>query len=103
MKTTVCKLDELVSGKAKRFVVGDRAIAVVRIDDNVYAIGDKCSHADVSLSDGEVFCDTKEIECIRHASSFSLETGKPNTLPATQPVPVYVATVDNGDVLIELK
>ena len=103
MKTTVCKLDELVSGKAKRFVVGDRAIAVVRIDDNVYAIGDKCSHADVSLSDGEVFCDTKEIECSRHASSFSLETGKPNTLPATQPVPVYVATVDNGDVLIELK
>ena len=103
MKTTVCKLDELVSGKAKRFVVGDRAIAVVRIDDNVYAIGDKCSHADVSLSDGEVFCDTKEIECSRHASSFSLETGKPNTLPATQPVPVYVATVDNGDVFIELK
>ena len=103
MKTTVCKLDELVSGKAKRFVVGDRAIAVVRIDDNVYAIGDKCSHADVSLSDGEVFCDTKEIECSRHASSFSLETGKPNTLPATQPVPVYVATVDNGDVFVELK
>lgn len=103
MKTTICKLDELVSGKAKRFVVGDRAIAVVRIDDNVYAIGDKCSHADVSLSDGEVFCDTKEIECSRHASSFSLETGKPNTLPATQPVHVYVATVDNGDVFIELK
>ena len=103
MKTTICKLDELVSGKAKRFVVGDRAIAVVRIDDNVYAIGDKCSHADVSLSDGEVFCDTKELECSRHASSFSLETGKPNTLPATQPVPVYVATVDNGDVFIELK
>ena len=102
MKTTICKLDELVSGKAKRFVVGDRAIAVVRIDDNVYAIGDKCSHADVALSDGEVLCDTKEIECIRHASSFSLETGKPNTLPATQPVPVYVASVDSGEVFIEL-
>jgi len=51
---------------------------------------------------GEVLCDTKEIECIRHASSFSLETGKPNTLPATQPVPVYVASVDNGEVFIEL-
>lgn len=103
MKTTICKLDELVSGKAKRFVVGDRAIAVVRIDDNVYAIGDKCSHADVSLSDGEVFCDTKEIECSRHASSFSLETGKPNTLPATQPVVVYTATIENDAVVIEVK
>ncbi len=103
MKQKICKLDELFSGKARRFEGADRAIAVVRIDKQVYAIGDKCSHADVSLSDGEVLCDTKEIECVRHASSFSLETGKPNTLPATQPVPVYVATVDNGDVFIELK
>jgi 3-phenylpropionate/trans-cinnamate dioxygenase ferredoxin subunit len=54
------------------------------------------------LSEGEVLCDTKEIECVRHASSFSLETGKPNTLPATQPVPVYVATIDDGEVFIEV-
>ena len=65
MKQKVCKFDELVSGKARRFEIGNRAIAVVRIDDKVYAIGDKCSHADVALSDGEVLCDTKEIECIR--------------------------------------
>ena len=102
MKQKVCKLDELVSGQARRFELGSRAIAVVRIDNQVYAIGDKCSHADVSLSDGEVLNDTKEIECIRHASCFSLETGKPNTLPATQPVPVYLATIDNGEVFIEL-
>ncbi|MFM8903301.1 MAG: hypothetical protein ACKOGG_08010 [Actinomycetota bacterium] len=49
-----------------------------------------------------MLCDTKEIECVRHASSFSLETGKPNTLPATQPVPVYVARVENGEVFVEL-
>jgi len=102
VRRKVCRLDELVSGKARRFEIDSRAIAVVRIDDKVYAIGDKCSHADVALSEGEVLCDTKEIECVRHASSFSLETGKPNTLPATQPVPVYVATIDNGDVFIEV-
>ena len=102
MKQKVCKLEDLVSGTARRFEVGGRSVAVVRIDDKVYAIGDRCSHADVSLSEGLVLCDTKEIECSRHASSFSLETGKPNTLPATQPVPVYVATVDNGEVFIEL-
>lgn len=102
MKQQLCKLEELVSGKARQFTVDNRAVAVVRIDDKVYAIGDKCSHADVSLSDGEVLCDTKELECIRHASCFSLETGKPNTLPATQPVPVYLATIENGEVFIEL-
>ena len=103
MKTTVCRFDELVSGAVKRVVVGDRAIAIVRIDDKIYAIGDKCSHADVSLSEGEVFCDTKEIECVRHGSAFSLETGMPITLPATQPVPVYRASIDTGNVVVEVQ
>lgn len=96
----VCALNELSHGTSRRFDVGKAAVAVVRIDDKVYAIGDRCSHADVSLSDGEVLCDTKEIECARHGSAFSLETGVPSTLPATQPVAVYVAEVRDGDVYI---
>jgi 3-phenylpropionate/trans-cinnamate dioxygenase ferredoxin subunit len=67
----------------------------------VYAIADTCSHAKVSLSEGIVLCDTKEIECIRHGSAFSLVTGEPSTLPATQPVVVFSARVENGNVLIE--
>ena len=47
-------------------------VAVVRIDDDVYAIGDICSHANVSLSEGEVWCDEREIECPKHGSTFSL-------------------------------
>lgn len=101
MATKVCAFSDLEHGKARKFEIGGRAVAVVRIDDAVYAIGDRCSHADVSLSDGEVYCDTKEIECIRHGSAFSLVTGTPQTLPATQPVPVYVAWVVNGDVEID--
>lgn len=98
----VCKLLDIESGKVRKFVVNERSIAVVRIDDKVYAIGDTCSHADVSLSDGEVFCDTKELECIKHGSAFSLETGKPNTLPATKAVPVYAASVLDGQVMITI-
>ena len=98
----VCALSDIESGKVRKFVVNERSIAVVRIDDKVYAIGDTCSHADVSLSDGEVFCDTKELECIKHGSAFSLVTGVPNTLPATQPVPVYEASVVNGEVMISV-
>ena len=48
-------------------------------------------------------CDTKELECWKHGSAFSLETGRPNTLPATQPVPVYVATVVDGTVHVSLE
>jgi 3-phenylpropionate/trans-cinnamate dioxygenase ferredoxin subunit len=103
MSTVVCSLDEVAPNSARRFDVAGRAVAVVRIGDDVYAIGDTCSHADVSLSEGEVFCDSKEIECWKHGSTFSLETGEPQTLPATQPVPVYVARVVDGMIEIELE
>jgi 3-phenylpropionate/trans-cinnamate dioxygenase ferredoxin subunit len=103
MSTVVCALADLAPNSAARFDVDGRAIAVVRCGDDVYAIGDTCSHADVSLSEGEVFCDTKELECWKHGSTFSLETGEPQTLPATQPVPVYVARVVDGMVEIELE
>ena len=100
MSTNIGKFEEIASGTAKRVMVDGVAVAVVRIDDDVYAIADKCSHADVSLSDGMVWCDSKQIECIKHGSAFSLETGEPDTLPATQPVAVYRAEVVNGDVVV---
>ena len=99
----VCRLDDLASGTAHRFDVAGSAVAVVRLGDDVYAIGDTCSHADVSLSEGEVHADTCELECWKHGSAFSLVTGQPNTLPATQPVPVYVAKVVDGNVVVALE
>jgi 3-phenylpropionate/trans-cinnamate dioxygenase ferredoxin subunit len=96
----VCALDDLAPGTARKFDVDGRPVAVVRIGDDVYAIGDTCSHAEVSLSEGEVFADTCEIECIKHGSTFDLKTGEPLTLPATQPVPVYDAVVHDGQVVV---
>ena len=100
---TVCRLDDLAPNSATRFDVAGRKVAVIRIGDDVYAIGDTCSHADVSLSDGELYCDSKEIECWKHGSLFSLETGQPVTLPATVPVPVFVASVVDGAVVIDVE
>ena len=103
MSVQVCALSDLAPGSATRFDVGGRSVAVVRIDDDVYAIGDVCSHGEVSLSEGDVWCDEKELECWKHGSAFSLVTGEPSTLPATQPVPVYVASVVDGMVHIDLE
>jgi 3-phenylpropionate/trans-cinnamate dioxygenase ferredoxin subunit len=102
VSTVVCTLDDLAPGTAAKFTVDGRDVAVVRIGDDVYALGDTCSHGQVSLSEGEVHCDSKEIECWKHGSAFSLETGHPNTLPATQPVAVYVARVVDGAVHIDV-
>ena len=96
------RLDELKDGGAKRFDGEGYRIAVVRIGDSVYAIGDRCSHADYSLSEGEVDPDAKTLECWKHGSTFDLRTGEPETLPATQPVPVYSVSVRDGDVVLSL-
>ena len=100
--TVVCSLDELASGSARRFEIDGVAVAVVRIDDEVYAIGDVCSHANVSLSDGEVWCDERELECPKHGSTFDLISGQPVTLPATQPVPVFDASVVDGNIVVSI-
>jgi len=100
--TVVGRLEDFTPGSAKRVEVDGVAVALVRIDDDVYAIGDICSHANVSLSDGEVWCDEKQLECPKHGSAFSLLAGTPDTLPATQPVPVFVARVIDGAVHVEV-
>ncbi len=98
----VCSIDDIASGQARRFDVAGRKVAVVRIGDDVYAIGDTCSHADVSLSEGEVLIADREIECWKHGSTFSLLDGEPQSLPATRPVPVYEVVLDGSDVLVRL-
>ena len=91
-------LDDLKPGTARQVTVGGHVIALVRIEDDVYAIGDVCSHQDISLSEGEVLCDERAIECWKHGSAFSLENGEPESLPATKPVPVYDARVVDGQI-----
>lgn len=99
--TVVARFSEIESGSARRVEFDGVPVALVRIDDQVYAIADTCSHANVSLSDGVVWCDEKQLECPRHGSAFSLVDGRPNTLPATQPVKVYTARVEGDDVHLE--
>ena len=104
MATTVrlCARNDIAPGTTGRFDVDGHRICVVRIGDDFYAIGDECSHADYSLCEGDVWEDEREIECPKHGSTFSLVTGEPQTLPATQPVPVYTVQVDGDDVLVVL-
>ena len=98
--TAVCNFDELADGSATKFDVEGVAVSVVRIGDDVYALSDICSHANVSLSGGEVWCDELELECPKHGSAFSLLTGEPNTFPATTPVDVFDASVVDGQVIV---
>jgi 3-phenylpropionate/trans-cinnamate dioxygenase ferredoxin subunit len=99
---TLCPVDELESGQARRFDVSGYRIALVRINDEFYAVNDRCSHEDYSLAEGEVWVDECEIECPRHGSTFDLLTGKPCSLPATHAVDVYEVQVADGSVSVVL-
>jgi 3-phenylpropionate/trans-cinnamate dioxygenase ferredoxin subunit len=96
----VFALADLAPDTAKRVVLDGIPIAVV-LDSagTVHAIGDTCTHGDISLSEGFVEDDT--IECWAHGSAFELATGKPRTLPAYEPVPVFPVEIVDGDVYID--
>jgi 3-phenylpropionate/trans-cinnamate dioxygenase ferredoxin subunit len=100
MRYVVGPLDDLASGSARRIEIDGEAVALVRCGDDLYAISDICSHANVSLSEGEVLCAEREIECWKHGSTFSLVDGEPQSLPATRPVAVYKVEVDDGQIVI---
>jgi 3-phenylpropionate/trans-cinnamate dioxygenase ferredoxin subunit len=101
MPAEIAPIADLPDGRGVRVDVGDHRIAVFRTGDTVHAIGDRCSHADASLSEGDLF--DGEVECPRHGSPFNLASGKPSALPATSPVPVYPATVENGIVYLNIE
>lgn len=101
MKLEVTQLEELPRDRGVRVTVGEHRIALFRIGDDVYAIGDRCSHAEASLAEGEVF--DEAVECPRHGSEFDLHTGAPSSLPATSPVPTYDVAVEDGIVYLTLE
>lgn len=99
--TKIAPVDDLPQGRGVRVDFGDLRIALFRVDEEVYAIGDRCSHAEASLSEGPIFDGC--VECPRHGSEFNLASGTPASLPAIKPVPVYPTRVDDGVLFIDLE
>lgn len=96
----ICGLDELEENKAVKVDIDGVSIALVKDSaGEVFAIGDTCTHGDISLSEG--FVEGETLECWAHGSQFSLRTGKPLTLPAYEPVPVYQVELVDGDIYID--
>jgi 3-phenylpropionate/trans-cinnamate dioxygenase ferredoxin subunit len=95
-----CALADVPENGALGVDVNGTPVAVVRAEGEVHALHDVCSHAEVPLSEGEVYDHT--IECWLHGSCFDVRTGLPTGPPATQPVPVYPVKTEDGDVYVAL-
>lgn len=101
MKVEIGAIDTLPRDRGIRVTVGEERVAMFRIGNEVFAIGDRCSHAEASLAEGEVY--GHEVECPRHGSEFDLRTGEALSLPATRPVPTYPVSIEEGTVYLHLE
>jgi 3-phenylpropionate/trans-cinnamate dioxygenase ferredoxin subunit len=93
-----CSVTEVPEGTAHRVVIDGVPIAVVHTEGQWFAVSDICSHADVSLSEGDV--DGCTLECWLHGSRFDLRTGRPSGPPATTPIPTYPVSVEGDTVFV---
>ena len=97
----VCSVDDLPQVGAVQAEIAGLKVAIVRDSaGGIHAIDDTCSHANVSLSEGDV--EDGEIECWLHGSRFDLRSGKPTGLPATSPISVYPVKINGDDVFVSV-
>ena len=96
-----CGVDDVSVSSAVMVELDGIAVAIVKDSaGTVHAIGDTCTHGDISLSEG--FVEGDSLECWAHGSQFSLTTGKPKNFPAYEPVPVFRVEVRDGDVYVDV-
>ncbi len=97
----VATINDLEPGAAKRVVVDGQPVALFNVDGEFHAIGDICSHAHASLSEGYIEDDV--VECPLHGARFNVRTGKNLSLPALFPVAKYEVRIAGEDILVARK
>ena len=97
---TVAKVDEIPDGGMKQVVVRGDLVGLYRVGEDVYAMGDVCTHEEAYLTEGEFEPEELEVECPLHASRFSVQSGEVRILPASKPEPTYQVKVDGDLVLV---
>jgi nitrite reductase/ring-hydroxylating ferredoxin subunit len=86
--------DQLGETTPTAVTLGGEEIALCRFGDRVYAIANRCSHADEPLACGRIR--NGWIACPAHGGRFDLETGEAVGPPATEPIRTYPVRVVGG-------
>lgn len=89
----VASLAEVPEGELRAFDLARGRVAIVRVEQEVFALGDECPHDLGSLAEGELGSEEDTVICPGDGSEFDLRTGEPLEGPAVDPVPVFVARV----------
>jgi 3-phenylpropionate/trans-cinnamate dioxygenase ferredoxin subunit len=95
----VATLDEIPPGGRKSLVFDDRAVLLLRVGDEFFAVEDVCSHDGQPLTDGPL--EGTAIECPRHGARFDVRTGRPLCMPAVEPIATYEVKVVGNDIFLQ--
>ncbi|GAC1342806.1 MAG: bifunctional 3-phenylpropionate/cinnamic acid dioxygenase ferredoxin subunit [Candidatus Dormibacteria bacterium] len=98
----VARVDDIPPGHAARVDIGEVPVAVFNVEGAFHAIDDTCTHAEASLSEGELLPDRCAVECPLHGAVFDLRSGEPLSLPATEPIRVHHTAVTAGTLRVAL-
>ena len=95
----VCRISDLENNCGKRFIVDDVDIAVFRLDDKVYALGNICPHQHSPLIyDG--FIDDGCVICPAHGWMFDIKTGK--TPSGQRGLNYFEVRIDENNVFVKV-
>ena len=93
-----CDAADLTDNQLKRTTVKGVDIVLLKRGNQIFALGEKCSHLGGPLSEGQVEGDT--VQCPWHGSRFCLKTGAVVDGPATNPQPALDVQVRDGVVFV---
>jgi 3-phenylpropionate/trans-cinnamate dioxygenase ferredoxin subunit len=97
----VATVDEVPPGSVTTVLVEDERVAIFNVDGEFYAIADTCTHAESSLSEGEL--NGYVIECPLHGARFDVRDGRVLSMPAVVGVESFAIKVEGQDLLIGLE
>ncbi|GMV36893.1 MAG: (2Fe-2S)-binding protein [Fimbriimonadales bacterium] len=79
--------------------VSGRRIAIGRVEGQLYAFDDICTHDNGPLGQG--ILDGYEVECPRHGARFDIRDGRALCLPAVRGIGTYTVVVESGEAYLE--
>lgn len=97
----VVKAEDVIAGRPHCAKAGDRAIALFRVGERVYALDNRCTHAGGSLCQGAV--EETIVQCPMHGAQFDVTTGEVKGPPAFRPVQAYETRMVDGWVEVRLR
>ena len=92
----IASLAEVPEGELRSFDVAGTRLAVVHVEQELFAIADECPHDLALLSEGSLGRDEDSVICPEDGSEFDLRTGEPLEGPAVDPVHVYPVRERDG-------